>query len=98
MGKRNAPAHRIVVTDGRCPRDGRFIEILGHYDPRNKDEAVNLERADYWISQGAQASETVAGILKRAKSGVKLADRPVVRKPSAKAVKKAEAAAAAAAK
>lgn len=69
MGKRNAPTHRIVVADGRCPRDGRFIEILGHYDPRNKDEAIDLERADYWVSQGAQPSETVQHIIERAKSG-----------------------------
>jgi small subunit ribosomal protein S16 len=68
-GKRNAPVHRIVVADGRSPRDGRFIEILGYYDPRNKDEKIDLERADYWISQGAQPSETVEHIIERAKSG-----------------------------
>jgi len=68
-GKRNAPAHRIVVTDGRSPRDGRYIEILGHYDPRNKDEKIDVERAEYWLSQGAQPSETVAHIIERAKTG-----------------------------
>ena len=69
VGKRNAPAHRIVVADQRCPRDGRFIEILGHYDPRGKTETIDVERAEYWLSQGAQASETVQHIIERVKSG-----------------------------
>ncbi len=76
MGKRNAPAHRIVVTDKRSPRDGRFIEVLGFYDPRGREESVDLERADYWLSQGAQPSDTVAAIIKRAKAGVPLGNRP----------------------
>jgi small subunit ribosomal protein S16 len=69
MGKRNAPAHRIVVADQRSPRDGRFIEILGTYNPRAKEESIDLARAEYWISQGAQPSDTVSGIIKRAKAG-----------------------------
>lgn len=69
VGKRNAPAHRIVVTDSRSPRDGRFIEIIGRYDPRNKTETIDLERAEHWIGEGAQASETVQHIIERAKSG-----------------------------
>ena len=69
-GKRNAPAHRIVVADNRSPRDGRFIEILGYYDPRAKKETIDLERAEYWLGQGAQASETVSCIIKRARAGV----------------------------
>ncbi|MDT8389317.1 MAG: 30S ribosomal protein S16 [Lentisphaeria bacterium] len=69
VGKRNAPAHRIVVADSRSPRDGRFIEILGQYDPRNKTETIDLERAEYWLGEGAQASETVQHIIERAKSG-----------------------------
>lgn len=67
-GKRNAACHRIVVADGRSPRDGRFIEIIGLYDPRHEDERINLERADYWISQGAQPSDTVNAIIRRAKA------------------------------
>lgn len=82
-GKRNAPAHRIVVADGRSPRDGRFIEIIGTYDPRKKTEAVDLERADYWISQGAQPSETVAAIIKRAKAGVPMAPEAAVEEAAA---------------
>ena len=69
-GKRNAPCHRIVVTDGRNPRDGRFIENIGVYDPRRKTERVDLARADYWISCGAQPSDTVSAIIKRARAGI----------------------------
>ena len=67
-GKINAPCHRIVVADSRSPRDGRFIEIIGYYDPRHNDEKVDLERADYWVSKGAQPSETVSAIIKRARN------------------------------
>lgn len=74
-GKRNAACHRIVVADSRSPRDGRFIEILGMYDPRGKSETVDLERADYWLSQGAQPSETVEAIIKRARAGIPLGKR-----------------------
>jgi len=67
-GKINAACHRIVVADSRSPRDGRFIEIIGYYDPRHNDEKIDLERADYWVSKGAQPSETVSAIIKRAKN------------------------------
>ena len=70
VGKRNAPAHRIVVVDQRAPRDGKFIENLGTYNPRAKSENVDLERVNYWVSHGAQLSETVAAIVKRAKAGI----------------------------
>ena len=66
-GAKNKACFRIVAADGRCPRDGRFIERLGYYDPRHQDEQINLERAEYWIQNGAQPSETVAGIIRRAK-------------------------------
>lgn len=69
VGKRNAPAHRIVVADSRSPRNGRFIEIIGQYDPRNKTETIDLERAEHWLSVGAQASETVQHIIERVKTG-----------------------------
>ena len=74
-GKRNAPAHRIVVTDQRNPRDGKFIECIGTYDPRHSTEKVDIERADYWLSQGAQPSETVSAILKRSRADVSLAEQ-----------------------
>jgi len=67
-GKLNAACHRIVVCDSRSPRDGRFIENIGFYDPRHNDEKIDLERADYWISKGAQPSLTVNAIIKRAKA------------------------------
>jgi small subunit ribosomal protein S16 len=62
------PVYRIVVADGRSPRDGRFIENIGTYDPQKADNnfTVNLERAQHWINHGAQPSETVRSILKRA--------------------------------
>ena len=68
-GSRNDPAYRIVVADSRSPRDGRFIEELGSYDPKKKgtNYILNLERASYWVSQGAQPSETVASFIKKAR-------------------------------
>ncbi|MCF7791111.1 MAG: 30S ribosomal protein S16 [Victivallales bacterium] len=67
-GAKNKPCYRIVVADGRSQRDGRFIENLGYYDPRHEDESINLERANHWLSVGAQPSETVDNIIRRAKS------------------------------
>lgn len=69
IGTTNTPAYRIVVADSRSPRDGRFIEELGTYQPlkRSDNYTLDLERADYWLSKGAQPSETVASFLKRAK-------------------------------
>ncbi len=68
VGTKNVPAYRIVVADGRSPRDGRFIENIGTYDPRKADInfKVDLERAKHWMSKGAQPSDTVRSILKKA--------------------------------
>jgi small subunit ribosomal protein S16 len=68
VGTKNTPVFRIVVADGRSPRDGKFIEELGTYQPLKKDDnfVLNLERAKYWVSQGAQPSETVAAFIKKA--------------------------------
>jgi small subunit ribosomal protein S16 len=68
IGAKNAPVFRIVVADARSPRDGKFIEELGTYHPRQKGENVkfDLERAKYWLSKGAQPSETVASFIKKA--------------------------------
>ena len=65
MGAKKAPFYRIVVADSRCPRDGRFIEEIGTYDPMAEGEniKVDLERAKYWISNGAQPTDTVRGLL-----------------------------------
>ena len=66
-GKRNAACHRIVVTDQRSPRDGRFIEIIGLYDPRHENEKIDLAKAESWFRNGgAQPSETVVDIINRA--------------------------------
>lgn len=68
IGAKNQPVFRIVVADGRSPRDGKFIEELGTYWPRKKGDKVtfDLERARYWLGKGAQPSETVASFIKKA--------------------------------
>jgi small subunit ribosomal protein S16 len=72
IGAKNQPVFRIVVTDGRSPRDGKFIEELGTYWPRKKTDKVmfDLERAKFWISKGAQPSDTVASFIKKAGKAV----------------------------
>ena len=67
MGAKKAPYYRIVVADSRCPRDGRSIEEIGTYDPMADGEKikVNMERAKYWIANGAQPTDTVRGLLKK---------------------------------
>ena len=74
FGSAHNPHYRIVVTDSRRPRDGGYIENLGHYDPRKTIEnylKVNAERAAYWISQGAQPTATAKRVL--TSQGVKFA-------------------------
>ena len=68
MGAKKAPFYRVVVADSRYPRDGRFIEELGTYDPRQDPAAINIdvERAQAWIKTGAQPTETVKALLKKA--------------------------------
>ena len=67
MGMKKKPFYRLVVTDSRTPRDGRFIEEIGFYDPLT--EPVNLkidgERAKYWLDNGTQPTDTVRGLLKK---------------------------------
>ena len=68
MGQKKAPFYRIVVADSRAPRDGRFIEEIGTYDPTVEPSAVsfNEEAAKKWLSNGAQPTEVVAKLLKQA--------------------------------
>ena len=68
IGAKKAPVYRIVVADSRAPRDGRFIEEIGYYNPiANPAELrVDLEKANDWIRKGAQPSDTVRGLLKKA--------------------------------
>lgn len=68
IGTKHVPSYRIVVADARSPRDGRFIEEIGTYNPKKADPnfTVNVERAQYWIHKGAQPTDTVRSILKKA--------------------------------
>ena len=68
IGAKNKPAFRIVVADSRSPRDGKCIEELGTYQPQKKGEnfTLDLPRIQYWLSKGAQPSETVASFIKKA--------------------------------
>lgn len=69
MGRKNRPFYRVCAFDARTARDGRSIEILGHYDPlvedSSKASSIQEDRVKYWLSVGAQPSETVASIIKR---------------------------------
>ena len=70
MGSRNAPFYRVVVQDARRAPTGRFIETIGWYDPKQEGSnfSLNVDRVDYWISNGAQPSETVNSLIKKAKT------------------------------
>jgi len=70
MGAKKAPYYRIVVADSRSSRDGRFIEEIGTYDPMAEGSklSVNQERVAYWIANGAQPTDTVRGLLKKAEA------------------------------
>jgi small subunit ribosomal protein S16 len=79
VGTKNTPVYRIVVADGRSPRDGKFIEEIGTYQPLKKDEnfVLNLDRAKYWVSKGAKPSDTVASFIKKAARAAAAAPAPV---------------------
>ena len=68
MGAKKNPYYRIVVADSRCPRDGRCIEEIGSYDPLTNPATINVdaEKAQTWIKNGAQPTDTVRGLLKKA--------------------------------
>ena len=68
VGTKNTPVFRIVVADSRSPRDGKFIEEIGTYQPLKKDDnfVLDLDRAKYWVSKGAKPSDTVASFIKKA--------------------------------
>lgn len=68
-GAKNRPYYKVVVADSRSPRDGKFIEIIGMYNPKKEGDnsTIKLERAEYWISKGAQPSDTVRSLIKRNK-------------------------------
>lgn len=70
IGKKKAPQYRVVVADSRSPRNGRFIEEIGHYDPTQEPSVVKIdqEKAKKWLSVGAKPTETVAKLLKIAEA------------------------------
>jgi small subunit ribosomal protein S16 len=98
VGKKKQPTYRVVVADARSPRDGRFLEILGQYAPRQEPSLVSIdgERALHWLNAGAQPTESAAKLLQIAgvwdaykeSNGKVAASRPKV-KTKAKAVKEA---------
>jgi small subunit ribosomal protein S16 len=71
-GTTKRPYYKVVVTDARSPRDGKFIEIIGNYDPKKESNNANLDlsRAEYWITKGAQPSETVRSIIRNARKAL----------------------------
>jgi small subunit ribosomal protein S16 len=68
-GNLNKPYYKVVVADQRSPRDGKFIELIGNYDPKKPGDNSNIDlsRVDYWIKNGAQPSDTVRSIIKKAR-------------------------------
>jgi small subunit ribosomal protein S16 len=75
IGTKNTPVFRVVVADSRSPRDGKFIEEIGTYQPLKKDDnfTIKLDRAEHWIKNGAQPSETVASFIKKARKNAPVA-------------------------
>jgi small subunit ribosomal protein S16 len=88
-GARNRPYYKVVVADSRSPREGKFIEIIGTYDPKKPDHnsTLKLDRAEYWIARGAQPSDTVRSLIKKNKD-----PEAAAKKAAAVAAKKAAAA------
>ncbi len=74
-GAKKKPFYRIVVTDSRSPRDGRYIEQIGYYDPTTNPAVVEIkkEKLDHWLQNGARPSETVGQLIKRAAKAVAVA-------------------------
>ena len=68
VGRKKAPMYRIVVADSKSPRDGKFIEIIGQYAPRQAEGGLNVDvaRANYWLDNGAQPSDTTRSLLRKA--------------------------------
>jgi small subunit ribosomal protein S16 len=102
VGKKKQPTYRVVVADSRSPRDGRFIEIIGQYAPRQEPSTVtvNNERALHWLNNGAQPTESAAKILEisgvwdeyKQAAGKVAAAKPKAKTPKAKTVKEQPAA------
>jgi len=82
-GAKNRPYYKVVVADSRSPRDGKFIEIIGTYDPKKPghNSTLKLDRAEYWMSKGAQASDTVRSLIKKNKKQVASASEESASEP-----------------
>ena len=65
MGAKKAPTYRVIVADSRSPRDGRFIEEIGFFNPRNDELKIDAEKAKIWLKNGAQPTDTVKALLKK---------------------------------
>ena len=90
MGRKKAPHYRVVVADSRAPRDGRFVESLGYFKPLSDPArlVLDLERVEYWLSQGAEPSNTVSTLISKARSGGD--DKVVLGEPDLEAQRKAK--------
>lgn len=85
MGSKKNPIWRVVVADGRSPRDGRFIETVGHYNPQTQPSTIVLdhERLQHWIDRGAQPSGTVKKLMRSGSTQQAPADEPAAAEPEA---------------
>ncbi len=94
LGRKNHPFYRLSAIDSRSPRDGRVIEELGHYDPLLKDKdkqfVAKIDRCQYWLSVGAEPSQTVSSLLKKAGVEHKSLNLPKPGKPKAAPVVEGE--------
>ena len=77
-GTKNSPYYKVVVADRRSPRDGKFIEIIGAYDPKKPghNSTLKIDRVEYWISKGAQPSDTVRSLIKKNKKATTTTAEP----------------------
>ena len=66
MGAKKAPTYRVIIADSRSPRDGRFIEEIGHFNPRSDELKIDAEKAKKWLANGAQPTEIVSKLFKQA--------------------------------
>ena len=96
-GAKKRPYYRVVVADGRMPRDGRYLEVVGRYNPVSDPKVIdiNLEKVDEWISKGAQPTNAVSHLIDIARSGAPAEEKKpkMSKKAAAKAAAAAEAAA-----
>ena len=76
-GTKNSPYYRVVVADKHSPRDGKFLELIGTYDPKKKGDnaTIKLDRVDHWVKLGARPSDTVRSILKKANAKTAKAEK-----------------------